>query len=244
MSCTDCPRPPLFVADWMDVVFVHFRVEAAALARSVPFELDCFGGGAYVSLVAFTQQRLRPVFGGRLSEWLAAPLARHEFLNVRKYVHHDGARGIFFLAEWIPNRLATWIGPRTYGLPYRLGKLQYDDAWRRVNAGNRELVIRVKPLENADSQALDEFLLERYTAFTHRGGVTRRFDVAHAPWRQRRIEATVVESSLLELTGGWWRGAELVSANYSAGVRDVRMSAPTRLRARPRPAETSKSLPA
>jgi len=32
-------------------------------------------------------------------------------------------RGIFFIAEWIPNRLAVLIGPRMYGLPYRLGRL-------------------------------------------------------------------------------------------------------------------------
>jgi hypothetical protein len=182
-----------------------------------------------------------------MTEWLAAPLARHEFLNVRTYVRHDGVRGIFFLAEWIPNRLATWIGPRTYGLPYRLGQLQYDRFSRHISAGNRELLIRVKPLALARTcvaEAFDDFLLERYTAFTHRRGVTRRFDVEHAPWPHQRVEATVLESSLLELTGDWWRGAEMVSANYSAGVRNVRMSAPARLRALPRPAATSKRQPA
>jgi hypothetical protein len=74
--------------------------------------------------------------------------------------------------------------------------------------------------------------------------VTRRFDVEHLPWSHQRVAAMVVESSLLELTGDWWRGADLVSANHSIGVRDVRMSAPARLRARPRPAATSKRQPA
>src|SRR5206468_5090839 len=89
------------------------------------FELDLRDGQAYVSLVAFTQRRLRPAFGGRVAAMLASPLADHAFLNVRTYVRHRGEAGIFFIAEWIPNRLAAWIGPRTYGLPYRLGQLYY-----------------------------------------------------------------------------------------------------------------------
>src|SRR5947208_7301734 len=116
---------PLFRADWFEVVFLHFEVDPRVLQPAVPFELDVRDGRAYVSLVAFTQRNLRPVFGGRIARLLAAPLAEHEFLNVRTYVRHRGERGIFFIAEWIPNRLASLIGPRTYGLPYRLGELDY-----------------------------------------------------------------------------------------------------------------------
>ena len=98
-------RRPLFRADWKDVAFVHFRLRSAhRLQRFVPLELDRFDGEAYVSLVAFTQRRLRPTLGGRLAAWLSRPLAEHEFLNVRTYVRHGETRGIFFLAEWIPNR--------------------------------------------------------------------------------------------------------------------------------------------
>src|SRR4051812_28636534 len=112
---------PLFAADWLDVIFVHFRVDAARL--HVPLELDTYRGDAYVSLVAFTQRDLRPFAGGRIARLLATPLAEHEFLNVRTYVRRGETRGSFFIAEWIPNRLATLIGPRVYGLPYRLGRL-------------------------------------------------------------------------------------------------------------------------
>src|SRR5437016_3224059 len=116
---------PLFFADWLDVVFVHFRVDAARLQAAVPLELDRYAGDAFVSLVAFTQDRLRPARGGRFAQWLATPLGRHEFLNVRTYVRYGQTRGIYFIAEWIPNRLAVLIGPRLYGLPYHLGRLRY-----------------------------------------------------------------------------------------------------------------------
>ena len=218
----------LFVADWLDAIFIHFAMEPSALASHVPLELDVRDGLAYVSLVAFTQRNLRPTVGGALAAWLATPLATHEFLNVRTYVRHDDTRGIFFLAEWIPNRLAALIGPRTYGLPYRLGELCYDGLDRRIAATGRRLHFRATPVA-LPRDPLDDFLLERYTAFTHRNGVVRRFDVAHAPWPQQRVNIEMIDNGLLALSGDWHRGATLVAAHHSPGVRDVAISRPRRL---------------
>src|SRR6266511_817341 len=55
---------PLFYAHWMRAVFVHFEVEPAVLQNEVPFPLDLWQGRAFVSLVAFTMERLRPWIGG------------------------------------------------------------------------------------------------------------------------------------------------------------------------------------
>src|SRR5688572_23006211 len=111
-----------FMADWRNALFIHLRVDPQSLAWHVPLELDLFEADAYISFVAFTQCNLRPAFRGRLAQLLAAPLAHHEFFNVRTYVRHGDVLGIFFLAEWIPNRIAALLGPRMYGLPYRLGR--------------------------------------------------------------------------------------------------------------------------
>src|SRR5580765_4040210 len=138
----------VFVADWIDALFVHFAVEPGVLQPLVPLELDCLDGRAYVSLVAFTQRKLRPTVGGALAAWLATPLASHEFLNIRTYVRHGDTRGIFFLAEWIPNRLAALIGPRTYGLPYRLGRLRYDGCEREIDAAGLRLHFRATPISS------------------------------------------------------------------------------------------------
>src|SRR5688572_14541278 len=115
----------LFVADWVEATFIHYALDPRELDPHVPFELDTRGGVAHVSLVAFTQRRLRPSIGGRLAAALSTPLACHEFLNVRTYVRVGGERGIYFISEWIPNRLAALIGPPLYGLPYRVGRLRY-----------------------------------------------------------------------------------------------------------------------
>src|SRR5258706_16407793 len=101
---------PLFRADWRDVLFVHYSIDPAILGPHVPFELDLFDGRAWVSIVAFTQARFRPAWGGRLAEWLMRPVATHGFLNLRTYVRGGGAgggRAIYFISEWIPNRLTA-----------------------------------------------------------------------------------------------------------------------------------------
>ena len=183
---------PALLADWDDVTFVHFAVDAASLQAQVPFELDLFDGAAYISLVAFTQRNLRPRVGGRLAELFAAPLASHEFLNVRTYVRHGGEEGIYFLCEWIPNRLATWLGPPLYGLPYRLGRLsyQYDrssgNCRHRITDSGASLAFGAvfdasTPPALAPEGTLDAFLLERYIAFTCCRGRDRCFRVCHCP---------------------------------------------------------------
>lgn len=98
-------------------------MDAEALQRDVPFQLDLRERRAFVSLVAFTMSGIRPRFGGGLATWLFRPISTHDFLNVRRYVRHGGELGIHFLAEWLSSRLAVKLGPATFGLTYRLGKI-------------------------------------------------------------------------------------------------------------------------
>ena len=229
---------PLFRADWVDVLFVHYAVEPQVLRRQVPLELDLFDGRAYMSLVAFTQEGLRPRAGGRAAALLSRPLASHPFLNLRTYVRYGLESGIYFLREWIPNRLAAAVGPPLYGLPYRLGRLSYDppDARgitsREVAAGGKRLILRGEigtqdPLSSAEPGTLDAFLIERYTAFTCRRGVGRRFRVGHAPWPQQPAIVQVHRGDLLaDLEIDW---SSPTCAHYSPGVGEVWLSGPDTL---------------
>ncbi|MFM2294215.1 MAG: hypothetical protein RLZZ350_628 [Verrucomicrobiota bacterium] len=44
------------------------------------------------------------------------------------YVWHDGEPEIHFLAEWLSSWFAVQFGPRTFGLPYRHGRIRYEYA--------------------------------------------------------------------------------------------------------------------
>jgi len=233
---------PVLLADWTDVLMVHFPVDPKVLQPHVPFELDLFHGRAYVSLVAFTQRRLRPRMGGRLAAVASRPLAEHEFLNVRTYVRRGAERGIYFLAEWIPNRLACAIGPRMYGLPYRLSRSEYRcrpwAEWRgryTVRVASRDGALawnaRLRPTAGARRarRGLEHFLLERYTAYTRRGATDLRFRVWHEPWRMRRARVALRDTSLLAAAFPWLDATATPLAHYSAGVHDVWIGPPRRL---------------
>ena len=208
----------MFTGEWMSVTFLHYEIEPARLQPHVPFALDLREGKAYVSLVAFTQQKLRLAWGGAVTAWAGALVGNHHFLNVRTYVKG----GIYFIAEWIPNRLALWIAPPLYGLPYRLARLEYTDNGGRVTGDRGAFEFRVTrsagELAVCAPGSCDEFLLERYVAFTARHDVRRRFRVRHEPWPQARVAAEIWEDRLLRETLAWWDGAKYIGANYSPGV--------------------------
>ena len=229
---------PMFYARWDRAVFIHYEADPATLQAQVPFQLDLREGRAFVSLVAFTLRRMRPRLGGRIGEWLFKPIATHEFLNVRTYVRHRGEPGIYFLAEWLNNRASVHLGPRSFGLPYRFGHIEYDHARNydslcgTINAGAGRLAYEGSAIgdnfEPCEAGSLTEFVLERYTAFTQHRKRSRFFRVWHSPWPQTPAEIEVTADALIASTGHWWQSAQLVGANYSPGV-EVWMGRPHRI---------------
>lgn len=234
---------PLFVCDWLRAVFIHYEVDGATLQREAPFELDLHEGRAYLSLVAFTMRNMRPRFGGRIAASLFRPIATHGFLNVRAYVKYDGETGIYFLAEWLPNRLSLLLGPPIFGLPYRHGIVDYHHEHENGKLSGTVTVpndsLRLEYSAPIDSHAAfapcaagsrEEFLMERYTAFTAKGPGRRKFRIWHPPWPQASVEMEIRSDDLLIQTWPWFKDARLVGANYSPGFRDVWMGRPQRLR--------------
>jgi len=180
---------------------------------------------------------MQPRFGGRLGAWLCSPIGTHEFLNVRTYVRHRGEPGICFLREWLSNALCVKLGPVAYGLPYRLASIRYEHRHEKRGlqgevesrgAGRFCYESRVAAEEFAACEAgsLDEFLLERYTAFTCHKTKRRFFRIWHEPWKQSEIEVSLSGTDLLARTFPWFARAELVGANYSPGVKQVWMGWP------------------
>jgi uncharacterized protein YqjF (DUF2071 family) len=226
---------PLLIADWDKVLMIHYEVDATALQRVVPFALDLRNGKAFVSVVAFTLRGMRPYFGGQLSAWLMKPIATHEFLNVRTYVRHGDETGIYFMTEWLSNRLSVALGPIFFGLPYRHGFIKYQELDGRVRdasgaggysySGAFDAEAAPSPCECG---TLTEWLMERYTAFTSFKGGRRYFRVWHLPWEQSAVDVDISDQSLLENQWPFMGGAAIIGANYSPGVRNVWMGRPHR----------------
>jgi hypothetical protein len=224
---------------------IHFEVEAMALQKVVPFELDLRDGRAFVSVVAFRMSRMRPRFGGRIAAWVLKPIATHDFLNVRTYVRGNGEAGIRFMAEWLSNRLSVMLGPRAFGLPYRFGKIDYNHDWESSSSSSpctltgsvvdakiaKTFAYRASfnsepDFHECEHGARSEWLMERYTAFTSFGDKYRFFRVWHQPWPQVPADVCVTDKSLLETNWPFFRNSRLVGANFSPGVFDVWMGWP------------------
>ncbi len=232
---------PLFMAAWRRVLMLHFEVDAERLQRDVPFQLDLRDGHAFVSLVAFTMQGMRPCFGGQWTAPVFRPIATHDFLNVRTYVVRNGEPGIHFLAEWLNSRLAVFLGPRTFSLPYRHGRIAYhfdgegNDLQGSVVDSNTkaELAFHGKLPEPArwlpsEAGTRTEWLMERYTAFNAGRGRGRYFRVWHPPWPQSAADISVARQDLVNENWPWFRESRMVGANYSPGFDEVWMGRPHR----------------
>jgi uncharacterized protein YqjF (DUF2071 family) len=222
---------PLFYATWDRAVFIHYEIDADELQNCVPYDLDCYHGRAFVSLVAFTMRGMRPRFGGSLSALFFKPISTHHFLNVRTYVTHKAEPGIFFMHEWLSSRMATWLGPSSFGLPYRFARIdyhrnqehEYEDQRRgklEAAAGSFHFcaTFEANDLGICAPGSLDEFLLERYTAFTQLRKCRRFFRIWHEPWQQVPAKIQIATDNLIHSTGRWWRDARCIGANYSPGV--------------------------
>jgi uncharacterized protein len=233
---------PLFLASWERVLFVHFEVGAVQLQRDVPFPLDLHNGRAYVSLVAFTMRAMRFRHHGKVLSWLLKPVATHGFLNVRTYVRHGGEHGIYFLTEWLSNWLSVQLGPFLYGLPYQFAEINYRHEHEKSRLSGRVKAQSGRNNFNYEAylvpnmaylpcltNSLDEFLVERYTAFTSHGFTRRCFRIWHPPWPQAPVNVLISDDSLLKKTWPWFDGARLVGANYSPGFGEVWMGRPHRI---------------
>jgi len=247
------PRERWFVADWLDVVMIHLQVRPSALQAVVPFELDLWEGGAFVTLVAFSLRSMQPHSGGWATRLLCRPLADHEFLNVRTYVRQNDQLGIHFLAEWVNHSLAVALGPRVFSLPYRRARIEYqNDIARRitpdaadsrgalhgrvVDARSGSAVSYHAALASVDGRysacargSRDEWLMERYAAFNSAGGRQRSFRVWHEPWVQMPLDIALNDHGLLVENWPFLRESLLTGASHSPGVRGVWMGRPHRL---------------
>jgi uncharacterized protein YqjF (DUF2071 family) len=237
---------PWFRADWTQFVFVHYSLPPEDLAPYTPFELDCRDGRAFLSLVFFRMEGMRPArfVPATIGRMLFRPASNHWFLNVRTYVRGAGGRGIQFLVEWMDNPLGLRLGPWLYGLPYRSGKFNCQTepengrTHLRVTDSATGEALQVSIRRDTDEEAavcpasLDGFLLEKYTAYTHHRGISRLFKIFHPRWKISHPTVLEIDDTLVRNGCPWFEHAEMISAHASVGFRNVAMGPPHRLPAK------------
>jgi len=184
---------------WSDLLFLHWKIDPRVIQATLPKGLfvDTYAGAAYLGLVPFFMQRIRPAWLPPLP-WLSWFLE----LNVRTYVHDiDGRPGVWFYSLDCDQPLAVAIARRCFHLPYfharmaashRDGTVHYDCQRRSEAAsGARYAWTPGRDAAQAEPGSLAFFLVERYLLFAA-DGAGRLFTgrVHHAPYRLHTPEVT------------------------------------------------------
>lgn len=190
------PEEPWTTAQtWVDLAFLHWPVEEAALRRHLPgsVELETFDGSAWLGVVPFLMT------GVRLRGLPPFPVvSSFPELNVRTYVRRDERPGVWFFSLDTSSRLFAEAAKWQYKLPYfhaemthrRTGDVVHYESARAGGSfsGNYR---GAGSLFQAEPGTLEHFLTERYCLYTADGSRAYRADIHHLPWSLQPGEATV-----------------------------------------------------
>jgi len=214
---------PAGYQQWRSLLFLHWAVPVEQLRPRIPasLELDLHDGVAYVGVVPFAMQGVRP-------HWWPAPLA-FSFLetNLRTYVVHNGRPGVYFFSLEASSRPAVVAARTGWGLPYfharmemtRTGdEIEYQT--RRTSGGAAHQVrYRIgETLGPSPPDTLEHFLIERYLLFVERGGALLSGQVHHVPYPVQRAEVLAVQDELIAAAGLPRVSQPPAFAHYSPGV--------------------------
>lgn len=196
--------------EWRHLLFENWPVNPETVAAHLPdsLELDEHNGSAWLSVVPFTNNAVRPKGLPRL---VGVDLPE---LNLRTYVTHNGVPGVYFFSLDAEG-LAGVAGARLFHhLPYYYARssLDVDDGGvtfrsRRLEPGERPAHFEATYSAAgeqfaASSDPLAEFLVERYRFYTQaQDGSVRYSTVSHEPWTLYPATATVETNTLLRANG-------------------------------------------
>tara|TARA_Y100000287_G_scaffold184757_2_gene186361 strand:- start:236 stop:991 length:756 start_codon:yes stop_codon:yes gene_type:complete len=219
LDCSHIPFPMpekhcTLYQNWINLTFMHWKVDAEKIKPYLPegLEIDLFEGHAYVGLIPFTMEKVRP----RLLPWLPFVSTFGEF-NIRTYVVKDGIPGVLFLTLEAQSRVTCFHAPRSYGLPYRYAKAKVkvnpdgDFEWKSVRTSGGETLIgsaqATGPELKAKENTLEYFLFERYSLYTGHRGVLHRAYTHHQPWKYTLAKVNIEANTLLQ--------------SYDLGIEDL-----------------------
>ncbi|MEL7087674.1 MAG: DUF2071 domain-containing protein [Planctomycetota bacterium] len=107
---------------WRDLLFLHWEFDPGLIQDTLPtgLRVDTLGGRAYVGVVPFQMDKVRPRFCPPVPgvSWFGE-------LNLRTYVvGPDGRPGVWFYSLDAHQRLAVWLARKFFSLPYYYARIE------------------------------------------------------------------------------------------------------------------------
>ncbi len=201
-------RPWIWRQSWLDLVFIHYRVEPARLRPLLPdgLVLEEFDGSAWLGVVPFlmadVMARGLPAVPG---------ISKFPELNVRTYVERDGKSGVWFFSLDAASIPFVFGGRALYGLPYHHARMRLragDGAWafesRRLPRGptfRAEAAIHGQAALPAPN-SFEHWAAERYCLYSvGPGRRLLRLEIHHPPWRLQPVDLRIERDDFPAATG-------------------------------------------
>ncbi len=196
---------------WRDLLFMHWPVPEEVLRPLIPpaLKLDTFDGSAWLGVVPFRMESVRPRFLPAVP-WLSS----FPELNLRTYVTHEDRPGLWFFSLDAQNPVAVRLARATFHLPYFDAEMSCrasgDEVFYRSLRTHRgappaEFAVRYSPVgEPFESErgSIEDFLTERYCLYSADGrGNVRRGEVHHHLWPLQPAEAEVSSLAMTQQIG-------------------------------------------
>lgn len=180
-----------YYQEWNKALFLHWKVSPKELNGLLPdgLELDLFEGQAWVSLVPFTMEKIRP---RGLPPF--APISDFYEINLRTYVVVDGKPGVYFLNIEAGKRLAAVLAKAVSGLPYKKATMQRRQEGVTLYYTSEDVEKGIafsvdfevgKSQEHPD--VLDLWLTERYCLYLENQERLIRYEIQHKPWELNEV---------------------------------------------------------
>ena len=208
-----------YYQEWNNAIFLHWQVELSELKKWVPeeLEIDLFDGKPWVSVVAFTMEKIRP---RNLLSFL--PISNFDEINIRTYIKSKEKIGVYFLSIEGGTYLSCKLAKGISKLPYRYSKInrtenqfkssnsEFDDSLNIEYSIGKEVIKKTK---------IDLWLTERYALFQDTDKSINEYEIHHLEWVINEIE-------LKNLNLEYQRYSELLKGKpnktqYSKGVKVI-----------------------
>jgi len=181
-----------YYQEWNNALFLHWKVSTEELTKLIPCNIlvDTFNGESWVSLVAFTMEKIRP----RLLPSVSTISDFHE-INVRTYLTQDNKQGVYFLNIEAQKQVSTFVAKLLSGLPYEKatidrqtkGKTQIYIAANKSKGFQLDVTFKIGQKIKVKSE-LDNWLTERYCLYLDKGNELYRYEIHHKPWELHHVE--------------------------------------------------------
>lgn len=182
-----------YYQEWNDTLFLHWKVDIKELRKFVPddIEIDLYNGEAWISLVAFEMEKVRPRFLPAFSS-----ISNFHEINIRTYVKKNNKTGVYFLSIEGGNRASCKIAKAFSGLPYRYSKMNRQDAlyYSENKEFDDKIFIKYSIGETLEKKTLlDKWLTERYALFQDTKTSINEFEIHHIEWPIKKLDIKEIE---------------------------------------------------